>query len=56
LKDLGNAIDAAREVGVPTPYASLTATPFEVLITHDGDIDHSGLARELERRRVRRVA
>jgi 2-hydroxy-3-oxopropionate reductase len=50
LKDLNNAIIAADQNGSPTPYAHLTAGLFDELIRHDGDIDHSGLMREFERR------
>lgn len=50
LKDLNNAITAADQSGSPTPYTHLTADLFNDLISHDGDIDHSGLMRELERR------
>ena len=50
LKDLNNAIPAAGQSGTPTPYSQLTADLFKDLISHDGDIDHSGLMRELERR------
>lgn len=50
LKDLENALAAAREIGLPTPYSALTAELFKALIAHDGDVDHSGLLLELERR------
>lgn len=50
LKDLNNAIIAADRSGAPTPYAHLTAELFSELISQDGDIDHSGVMRELERR------
>jgi 2-hydroxy-3-oxopropionate reductase len=50
LKDLANALDAANETGSPTPYAQLTADLFDALLAHDGDVDHSGLMLELERR------
>lgn len=50
LKDLANAIDAANATGSPTPYAHLTAGLFDALLNHDGDVDHSGLMLELERR------
>jgi 3-hydroxyisobutyrate dehydrogenase-like beta-hydroxyacid dehydrogenase len=51
LKDLDNALDAATllEMDV-TPYTELTAGLFRRLIQHAGDLDHSGLLVELERR------
>jgi 2-hydroxy-3-oxopropionate reductase len=50
LKDLNNALAAAAETRSPVPYAELTADLFRELLREDGDLDHSGLMRELERR------
>lgn len=51
LKDLDNALDAARglEVGA-MPYTALTADLYRCLLDAVGDIDHSALLVELERR------
>ncbi|MCJ2121138.1 NAD(P)-dependent oxidoreductase [Methylobacterium sp. J-077] len=51
LKDLDNALDAARRLAVgQTPYTAVTADLFRGLLAHAGDLDHSGLLVELERR------
>jgi 2-hydroxy-3-oxopropionate reductase len=51
LKDLDNALDAAERLSLETvPYTALTAGLFRSLIAHAGDLDHSGLLVELERR------
>lgn len=50
LKDLANAQETAAKLGVATAYSDLSATLFRSLVEHAGDIDHSGLLLELERR------
>ena len=51
LKDLDNALDAAMQLDMAlTPYTALTADLFRGLIQNAGDLDHSGLLVELERR------
>jgi 3-hydroxyisobutyrate dehydrogenase-like beta-hydroxyacid dehydrogenase len=51
LKDLDNAIDVAARLKIPqTPYCTITADLFRGLIEHSGDLDHSALLLELERR------
>lgn len=51
LKDLDNALDAAERLALDTiPYTALTADLFRGLIANTGDLDHSGLLVELERR------
>jgi 3-hydroxyisobutyrate dehydrogenase-like beta-hydroxyacid dehydrogenase len=51
LKDLDNALDAASRLDLDTiPYTSITADLFRGLIQNAGDLDHSGLLVELERR------
>ncbi|MBV9655971.1 MAG: NAD(P)-dependent oxidoreductase [Acetobacteraceae bacterium] len=51
LKDLDNALDAAGRLAVrDTPYTAITAELFRGLLAHAGDLDHSGLLVELERR------
>jgi len=51
LKDLDNALDAGSRLTMDTlPYTALTADLFRGLIAHAGDLDHSGLLVELERR------
>jgi len=51
LKDLDNALDAAERIDLDTlPYTALTADLFRCLIENVGDLDHSGLLVELERR------
>ena len=51
LKDLDNALDAAERIDLDAlPYTALTADLFRGLIENAGDLDHSGLLVELERR------
>jgi 3-hydroxyisobutyrate dehydrogenase-like beta-hydroxyacid dehydrogenase len=51
LKDLDNALDAAERMDLDAlPYTALTADLFRGLIANAGDLDHSGLLVELERR------
>ncbi|WP_262299311.1 NAD(P)-dependent oxidoreductase [Microvirga sesbaniae] len=51
LKDLDNALDAADRIDLDAlPYTALTADLFRGLLEHAGDLDHSGLLVELERR------
>jgi 2-hydroxy-3-oxopropionate reductase len=51
LKDLDNALDAAERLMMDAvPYTALTADLFRGLIENAGDLDHSGLLVELERR------
>jgi len=51
LKDLDNALDAADRIDLDSlPYTALTADLFRGLIANAGDLDHSGLLVELERR------
>lgn len=51
LKDLDNALDAAERLCLQeVPYTALTADLFRGLIENAGDLDHSGLLVELERR------
>jgi 2-hydroxy-3-oxopropionate reductase len=51
LKDLDNALDAANRLDLPeVPYTALTADLLRGLIGHAGDLDHSALLVELERR------
>lgn len=51
LKDLDNALDAGRRLDLAEiPYTALTAGLFRGLLEHAGDLDHSGLLVELERR------
>ncbi|KAB0265554.1 NAD(P)-dependent oxidoreductase [Microvirga brassicacearum] len=54
LKDLDNALDAAMQLDMDAiPYTAITADLFRELIQHAGDLDHSGLLVELERRNDR---
>jgi 3-hydroxyisobutyrate dehydrogenase-like beta-hydroxyacid dehydrogenase len=51
LKDLDNALDAAGRIDMDDlPYTALTADLFRGLMVHAGDLDHSELLLELERR------
>ena len=51
LKDIDNALDAARAIGLAqTPFTATTADLFRGLLAHFGDLDHSGLFVEIERR------
>lgn len=51
LKDIDNGLDAAKRLGLKeVPYAEITADLFRGLLANAGDLDHSGLLVELERR------
>ena len=51
LKDIDNALDAARAIGLThTPFTAASADLFRGLLSHFGDLDHSGLFAEIERR------
>jgi 3-hydroxyisobutyrate dehydrogenase-like beta-hydroxyacid dehydrogenase len=51
LKDTRNAMVYSQSVGLSLPVASLVNSLFEQMVQHgDGDLDHSGLIRELRRR------
>lgn len=51
LKDIDNALEAADRLGLAhTPYTQATAELFRGLLKNFGDLDHSGLFTELERR------
>lgn len=51
LKDTRNAMTYSQSVGLSLPVASLVNSLFEDMIEHgDGDLDHSGLIRELRRK------
>jgi len=51
LKDTRNALAYAQSVGLSLPVASLVDTLFADMVSHgDGELDHSGLIRELRRR------
>lgn len=51
LKDLDNAIDAAERLNLAdTSFTRLTADLFRGLLAHEGDLDHSALLLEIERR------
>lgn len=52
LKDLRNAMATAQESGAALPFSELTASLFDGLLAHEGDLDHSALLLELERRAV----
>jgi 3-hydroxyisobutyrate dehydrogenase-like beta-hydroxyacid dehydrogenase len=54
LKDLANASAAAGEAGVELPYVAVSRELFEAVLERDGDVDHSGLWLELDRRVGRR--
>ncbi|PJJ62401.1 2-hydroxy-3-oxopropionate reductase [Compostimonas suwonensis] len=55
-KDLGIAIAAARAAGVVTPVAALTAQLVASAVgVGDGELDHSGLVRGVERLSGRRI-
>jgi 3-hydroxyisobutyrate dehydrogenase-like beta-hydroxyacid dehydrogenase len=50
LKDTRNALAYAESVGLSLPVASLVDSLFADMVSHgDGDLDHSGLIRELRR-------
>jgi 2-hydroxy-3-oxopropionate reductase len=51
LKDLKNALDAAARIGMDNlPLTGCAAALFADLVNHAGDVDHSGLILEIERR------
>jgi 2-hydroxy-3-oxopropionate reductase len=51
LKDIDNALDAAATLDLQDcPYSALTADLFRGLLANAGDLDHSGLLVEIERR------
>jgi len=51
LKDIDNALDAAGRLGLAAmPFTAATADLFRGLLANAGDLDHSGLLVELERR------
>lgn len=50
LKDIDNALSAARELGLDLPFSGVLADLFRGLLATAGDLDHSGLLVELERR------
>jgi 3-hydroxyisobutyrate dehydrogenase-like beta-hydroxyacid dehydrogenase len=51
LKDLDNTLDAADRLGlVAMPFSAATADLFRGLLANAGDLDHSALLVELERR------
>lgn len=50
LKDIDNALSAATELGLELPFSGVLADLFRGLLANAGDLDHSGLLVELERR------
>lgn len=51
LKDCRTAIATAERIGLDLPVSQLVRQLYEDMVAHgDGEIDHSGLYRELERR------
>ncbi|WP_181701605.1 NAD(P)-dependent oxidoreductase [Chthonobacter albigriseus] len=50
IKDLENAAAAAASVGADMPFATLAMGLFRDLLAHAGDVDHSGLWIEIDRR------
>lgn len=50
LKDIDNALSAAEGLGLDLPFSGLLADLFRGLLANAGDLDHSGLLVELERR------
>jgi 2-hydroxy-3-oxopropionate reductase len=51
LKDTRNALAYAESVGLSLPVASVVDSLFAAMVEHgDGDLDHSGLIREMRRR------
>lgn len=57
LKDLDNALEAATRLDVPhTPFTALAADLFRGLLAHEGDLDHSALLLETERRNPAKAA
>jgi len=51
LKDLNFALECAEKIGVELPVASIVRELFAELVEHgDGELDHSAIIREIERR------
>ena len=51
LKDLNFALECAEKIGVELPVASIVRKLFAELVEHgDGELDHSAIIREIERR------
>lgn len=50
LKDIDNALSAATELGLELPFSGVLADLFRGLLANAGDLDHSALLAELERR------
>ena len=51
LKDLNFALECAEQIGVELPVASVVRELFAELVEHgDGELDHSAIIREIERR------
>lgn len=51
LKDLNFALECAEKIGVELPVASVVRELFAELVEHgDGELDHSAIIREIERR------
>jgi 3-hydroxyisobutyrate dehydrogenase-like beta-hydroxyacid dehydrogenase len=51
LKDTRNALSYAQSVGLSLPVASVVDALFADMVEHgEGELDHSGLIRELRRR------
>lgn len=51
LKDLNFALESAEQIGVELPVTSIVRELFVELIKHgDGELDHSAIIREIERR------
>jgi len=51
LKDLNFALECAEQIGVELPVASIVRDLFAELVKHgDGELDHSAIIREIERR------
>jgi 2-hydroxy-3-oxopropionate reductase len=50
IKDLENAFAAARDAGVEMPYAAVSRALFAEVLGRAGDLDHSALWLEIDRR------
>ena len=51
LKDLNFALERAEQIGVELPVTSIVRELFAELVEHgDGELDHSAIVREIERR------
>jgi 3-hydroxyisobutyrate dehydrogenase-like beta-hydroxyacid dehydrogenase len=50
IKDLENAFAAARDAGVETPYSAVSRALFQEVLERAGDLDHSALWVEIDRR------